>query len=737
MIEFTSPAMLWALAAVSIPLIIHLLSRRYRRAPWAAMAFLVRAERSTRRRLIWQHLLVLALRVLAVALLVVLFARPFLPRGMGVLGALGEGGASLVVLLDDSASMSQRDGDQTAFERARELLAGMARKLAPARGGARHTAGPVGLTVYLASRSEAVFHSDRLQADEVEQFRAVLDELHPAAVSLMVEAQLAELAARTESVGTKDVTFLVLTDLRACDWDREPAMAALRRLQEHGRVVLVDGGPEDVANVGIPAAQCAEPIVYAGVPTRCQVRIENNSPADLPGSRLEVLVDGRNLAPVPTPPLPSGAAVQVPVALRLEEGYHGLEFRFDSTDTFPADDRAYLAVKSRRSVRLLVIEGAPGLRESDGSAYYLRAALDPREQPEAGFDVDVRTPWSLAELPLSDYAVVFLCNVAEPGERASAALRRYVELGGGLVMFLGGRTATESWNATLLDPAKGVLPARLAQSLAPAEAAHLAGMDFSDPLLAPFVGWQALFTGFGVTGYWQVEPLGETQVLARLHDEGGPPALLRHRTGNGTALLITTSADDEWNDWARGETGRITYVALVQRAAELLASGQQEPLNLEGGPGGFQVRLDPGDHEKRATLLGPGGEVVHLSAEPDEEGGGLWLNGPPADHAGLWRVELKRRDGGTETLRFAVNMPARERELERVSAEALQAAALSPESLQVLRFDERPLADLEAGRRSYWQLAVAGLLLVLLMESGLAWLFGNPRGAATPTRGAR
>jgi len=77
MVEFAHPALLWALPAAALPVLIHLLNRRrYRRVPWAAMAHLLTAEHRSRRRVRVQNVLVLALRAAAVALLVLLFARP-------------------------------------------------------------------------------------------------------------------------------------------------------------------------------------------------------------------------------------------------------------------------------------------------------------------------------------------------------------------------------------------------------------------------------------------------------------------------------------------------------------------------------------------------------------------------------------------------------------------------------------------------------------------------------------
>src|SRR3954449_6989430 len=67
---FLNPGYLAAAAAlVSVPIIIHLINRmRFKRMRWAAMEFLLKAQKRNRRRLIIEQLLLLALRCLLVAL---------------------------------------------------------------------------------------------------------------------------------------------------------------------------------------------------------------------------------------------------------------------------------------------------------------------------------------------------------------------------------------------------------------------------------------------------------------------------------------------------------------------------------------------------------------------------------------------------------------------------------------------------------------------------------------------
>ena len=82
---FITPALAWAGAgAVAAPILIHLLARRrFKRIRWAAMDFLIDAERRNRRRIRMEEWILLALRCLVVALLGLMVARPFMtPSGL-------------------------------------------------------------------------------------------------------------------------------------------------------------------------------------------------------------------------------------------------------------------------------------------------------------------------------------------------------------------------------------------------------------------------------------------------------------------------------------------------------------------------------------------------------------------------------------------------------------------------------------------------------------------------------
>ena len=111
--NFLSPAFLVALPLVSIPVIIHLLSKRQqKKISWGAMRFLMQAI--TRKRRLWRliDLLLLLLRTAAFLFFIFALARPLLPAAW-----LGGGiPREIILVLDQSMSMTRKSGSSTVFD---------------------------------------------------------------------------------------------------------------------------------------------------------------------------------------------------------------------------------------------------------------------------------------------------------------------------------------------------------------------------------------------------------------------------------------------------------------------------------------------------------------------------------------------------------------------------------------------------------------------------------------------
>src|SRR5438309_11194830 len=106
--SFLAPLFLFGLAALAIPVFIHLIQRERKRViEFPSLMFVRRIPyQSVRRRRI-RHWALLLLRAAAIALIVAAFARPFLRKSAAAAAAVGRA-RETVVLLDQSASMGYR-----------------------------------------------------------------------------------------------------------------------------------------------------------------------------------------------------------------------------------------------------------------------------------------------------------------------------------------------------------------------------------------------------------------------------------------------------------------------------------------------------------------------------------------------------------------------------------------------------------------------------------------------------
>ncbi len=100
--SFANPVFLWALAALAVPVMIHLFSfRKTQRVYFSSNRFLRQIHQATASRQKLRHLLVLAARLLFLFFLIMAFAQPYIPAKQQVTNI-----RSVSVYVDNSLSMS-------------------------------------------------------------------------------------------------------------------------------------------------------------------------------------------------------------------------------------------------------------------------------------------------------------------------------------------------------------------------------------------------------------------------------------------------------------------------------------------------------------------------------------------------------------------------------------------------------------------------------------------------------
>ena len=562
-IGFLSPLFLAGLLAVAVPIALHLLRRRIDPVvPFSAVRLLRQAPVEHKRRRRLEDLLLLALRVAAILLLALAFARPYLVSS--------ETHAALpvtAVFVDVSASLDAPARFALAQRLARQAV----------------DEAPAGHAVALGRFD---VRADLLVAPTTDRAvaRVAIDGLRPSASATRYAAAVARGA---DAIAGRGGRLVLITDLQTAGWDA----SAPASLPPDVAVEVHDVG-ELPANAGI--------IEVARTPTGVRAAIRNAGPArTIP---LTVQVEG---APPVTQEiaLPAGAVEVAELALELP-ARGALRATLDDPEGLAADNTRWLVLDPRPARHVRVI-AAPGAQQRD--ALYLTSALRAMAPPRS-FEVDVVaadrvTPERVAE----GVSVVAVLGTAGLDRRATERLQTFVQEGGGLFVAVG-----PALNIDLLAAGLGDLLPRVRIDPAAAAPRSLAAGDLRHPVFRVFAGTPGAFDTVKFTRVASLLGTTGSRVLARF--DGGAPALVEQPAGLGRVCVLASDVGNRWNDFALHPV----FVPFVVETFTWLAGGLEPPRAVAPGETGLAGTDQPGTIEWRLPGSDEEGARVAVNVDPRE-----------------------------------------------------------------------------------------------------------------------
>ena len=614
-----NPALLWGSLAIASPIIIHLLARRrFKIIDWAAMDFLLEAEKRNRRRIRLEHLILLLLRILAILLIALMLSRLFLtPRGLGAM-LVGDARSEHIVLLDDSPSTQLTRGAENVFDRSKQAVIQLAESIATEK--PEDT-----LTVILTSRpTQPLINGHVLEVSRGGEGGALgessqrqidlLKQLEPSDKAAEIDKALMAVADHldeTEGSGALNRSVYVVTDMREHDWPsmdrgRQGAVArALTQVNERADAIsVVDLGDEPEPNLGIVDLQPHEQLLVAGVQSQFNVTVHNYGPGEARDVRVmftagDAVQQEKSIEVIPAHAdrtvaftftfreSAEGAddPIELEEALLGVDGGQPVEARWSQTfaanvtaeieaDALPADNRRVYGANVRRGVGVLIVDGDPagigGLAES----HFLSRVLDPsREVDLTGYRMTRLEEVLPAEFNLDPYQVVILANVYQVDEEAAEKLRQWVADGGGLLMFMGDQVDPAIYNEQLGET--GLLPGTVVElrgDQMQRDWVLPASQAANHPVTRLFAGaGEAVLSGVKVFQWWGLEVDGEA-------DEGETPLL-------GAAV----DEDDAAQGAADGEGEFAADPASRIRVLARLTDPAGSPFIIEKGIGDGRV----------------------------------------------------------------------------------------------------------------------------------------------------
>ena len=524
---FVNPLVLIGLVAAALPLLVHLFNfRRPKRLDYSSLALLQSLQRTTMQRVRIRNWLLLLLRTLALCALIFVFARPTLV-GSSAAQFLGRTSVSIVLVLDASLSMMQRDAEGTRFSQAKSVAQSIMESTDP------------GDEVF-------ILHENSLApAHRMEDLNLTYRTQSAASVI----RQATELIVREGTHPGKVVYYL--GDLQKATWSDSVRTG----LDEAVRVVLVPvGAAETRPNVGIADVRVTSQIMQPGTPAAVEATVINHGETSIQDYAVSLYLEDRRVAQASVALEPD-----VPARVRLQgtpqnrgwiAGYVMTE-----DDGLEEDNQRHFSfhVPERRDI--LLIHGTAA------QTMHVELALS-LENESSGLRTTQIPQHELAATPFSPYSAIFFVGPDELSSGEVVKLEQYVQNGGGLQIFPG----------MDMNPVNALLSAFGAgkASIQESETSVLSA-DFEHPMFeGVFTASERVQRLEDVRIYRSaryVPGTGAEQTVITL--SGGTPLLQEIQHDRGRILFMAVAPEAAWSDLpVRG-----LFVPLMYRAAQYLSAG--------------------------------------------------------------------------------------------------------------------------------------------------------------------
>ena len=668
--SFLNPIFRIGLAAATIPIIIHLFTRRRpREQVFPSLEFLTEVNQSEIRRLKLRQWLLLLLRTLAVAAIALAMARPAV---RGASGWRSAAATTVVALVDQSGSMGAAGaGGPALLAQAKRAVEDLLATLGPQD------------ELLVVPYDREPHPITPTPSSDVGRLRAAAQALQPTAATTDHAGALAFAGRALAASRALNRELFWISDFQAAGSARGAQPPALPEGPWGAtRVYLMPLEPASRANVGLTDASLAPTesgtalsvgaVSFGARAGDLAVEVRDaDGQADIGRGFLDLPERGESATLVPLSKLPArGGEARIP------------------DDALVLDNRRVFAAGPSGTIHVL-------LRE-DGPPSALRLALE-AGSPASGLAVDTVDPVTLPQR-IGEADVLVLNDLERLGAAELQAVLDFHRSGGGLFVVLGDRADPGFWNGSLLKEI-GVGTLGGAEQAAPGAAWRLTRAAAGHAVLAGFEARPG--EPLSSARFTHIRTLGAGNARVLLAFDPTHPALIEAPH----ALVFAAALDPSASDFPTSGA----YLPLVHQAVKVL------------GRGTAAASLAPGDRYQAPAATGSwrieddeGREIV---SELVAAGGATRLRSAPLEKPGLYRV----LQGGTLRATFAVNPDPRESDLASIPEAALVQAFPAGHARVV-----HPGADLarrvrEARYgRELWPWFVALALLLLVAETVLA-----------------
>lgn len=707
--SFIHPYLLGGLALISVPILVHLIMReKPKLVLFPAFRFLQQTFRTNKRKLRLQHLLLLLLRILLIALLCFALARPRLFSERLLL--FGQKQPVVVALLfDTSLSMDYKRG-KDGSDRLSEAKA-KAKELLPSL--------PEGSQIVVLDSAERGGQFNKKRDEVIAQIDGLKTRSDNQSLTTQIEwafETFTEQAQQTPSGEVPPPRYLyVFSDRAQSTWD--DAFAKTLNQPEGSRSLFVDVGIENPVDFAIEQVEPQPVSTLPGRTIRLVATIHRIGTQS--ENLLKATVDTESLT-AKTIKAKEGEFQQKTFTQRarlpnedrkkgLSIGYHQgrMSFSVEDKKTLSFNDKAWFTFQIRSGKSVLTIAQDPR------DAFLWQSAL--RYSGFSSSLVSVDDSDGLTLGALSKHDVVALHELRDPSPELWTTLQQYIKQGGGVLIVPPGEDAR--LQAYQSPEAKAVMPGELKRIVEPADPVQWNWDDANreHPVLRSFFRWRAIpnidFEAKDrlplVKQYWELAPNVPNNVSAVMYQgDKAHATFLEQKLAKGQVVLLSLrmGQSQQWHRYWRSSFA----IALIGEFHKYLSDELNQPeLNFLTGQR-ITVPLPSGPLAPRYSLSGTDIDGV-IALNAPEAGAERELNLARKFEPGNYRIEDEKQK---TIFAFSVNVPPGESDLRKVNVEQIE-SVLGEKSVVSVE-GEASLQDALQDRPQPMELLPLLMLFVLL-----------------------
>ncbi len=659
---FLNPLVLFGLAAAAIPILIHLLNlRKLKTVEFSTLRFLHELQRTRMRRLRLRQWILLLLRTLLVVFLVLAFSRPAVRTSLAGLGTEAAR-STMVIVLDDSPSMSLRNQNGILFDQAREIVTRIASLARP------------GDDIHLLRLSQSEETGTQEPSQSVETLGRALPEMRPSQRSYRYDRIMDRARALAVSSPNVHREIYVLTDGQASHLVRTGGAGDSVATQTDGRIRLfwIPLAPGNTDNLAVTSATVESQVLARDRPFTVQATIQNFGAVPRSNSVASLYLDGVRVAQRSVSLSPRGSGVVSFAAVPKRRGAIGGYIQCDE-DGMEIDNRRYFTLTIPENIGVLLA----GSAQTDTRYPALALTLEGDSSVAGLFTVRQTTKDRLALAELAPEVFV-LANTGGLSAGLSARIVREIRDGKGLIVFPGPDADIDAVNRSLFTPL-GIPPlVSPPQGPGPDRGPGFLRFDRVDQSHPVFSGM--FDQRRAQRGTPSVEsPRIQRAVMLSPGQRGNPiitltdgrPFLCEYPAGRGKVFLFAVDAAGVWSDFPfKG-----IFAPLLYRSVLYLSTEARPTIEYTVGDRlTFVLRHVSADGGAPLAIISPSGVRELVQSRSSGAGATDLAESSPTEESGIYRLQVTGPSAGSRgTIQaIAVNQATLESDLTSATVDRQQ-----------------------------------------------------------------